>query len=181
VVTSRCFTLSFVMVAWGGFSCAHSAPAETPMVPAAPPAKCEIALPVWCIREGAYEIVSQFSKHNAYRRVWIIRGFFKPSSPLIVREPYGCRQGLSDQAEALTFDKHIKWGGKEWNRMTVQLKKDGSCNIELLVPPFSEDPTGEAFFGGLALVQRCMTTSCDGDSLGPLRGRFEMAWRDSRE
>lgn len=169
------------LVAWisGALSQTRSAPSEAQPAPAAPPAKCEIALTVWCIREGAYEIVSQFSKHNDYRRVWIIRGFFKPSSPLIVLEPYGCRQGLSDQAESLRFDQHFTWDSKQWNRLTVKLKKDDSCNIELLIPPFADDPTGEAFFGGVALVQRCTTATCNGDSLGALRGRFEKLWRGS--
>lgn len=174
---------AFVLVAVvaGGLVGERARSSESMPAPAAPPARCEIAMATWCIREGAYEIVSRFSKLKAYRRAWIVRGFFKPAAPLMVLEPYGCREGLSDVSEALDFDHNFKWDGRTWNRIRVRLKRDNSCNLEVLVPTFSEDPTGEAFFGGLALVQGCTTTAtCDGPSLGTLRGTFEKVWRRSR-
>ena len=154
--------------------------AESMPSPAAPPAKCEIAMATWCIREGAYELVSRFSKLKTYRRVWIVRGFSKPAAPLIVLEPYGCREGLSDVSEALDLDQHFSWDRRTWNRIRVKLKRDDSCNLDVLVPKFADDPAGEAFFGGLALVQGCTTTApCDGPGLGYLRGKFEKEWRRS--
>jgi hypothetical protein len=178
------FTKAVIAVlaeALGALAGLGASAAESALSPAAaPPAKCEIAMATWCIREGASEIVSRFSKGHAYRRIWIVRGFFKPTAPLVVLEPYGCREGLSDVSEALNFEQRFSWDNKTWNRIRVRLKRDDSCNLDVLVPTFTKDPTGEAFFGGLALIQGCRTASCEGPGIGNLRGKFEEEWRRSQ-
>lgn len=74
-------------------SVCHGAGVEPRPESSAPPVECELQMTVWCIREGAQEIVSQFSQQGAYRRAWIIRGFYQPQWPLVVLEPRGCREG----------------------------------------------------------------------------------------
>ena len=161
-------------------SISYGASADPRAVSASPPVKCEIQMAVWCVREGAKEIVSQIAHDAAYRRAWIIRGFFQPHWPLIVLEPHGCREGLSDAASVVGFAEGIKWGQQSWNRIRVRLKDDRSCDLDLLVPHRSDDPSGEAFFGGMALIQACRTSTCDGPSLGSIRGELEQRWRAAR-
>lgn len=62
-------------------------------------------------------------------------------------------RGLSDTVSVLGFDEGVEWGQEYWNRIRVRLKHDGSCDLDLLVPYLSDDESGEAFFGGLALIQ----------------------------
>jgi len=158
---------------------AHEASPEKPASTAAPATKCEVRQPVWCIQEGASDISHRFEQGGAIYRTWTIRGFFRRAQPLVVLEPYGCRTGLSDTVEALGFDEHLVWSDKVWNRMRVRLKNDSSCDLELLIPQFKDDASGEAYFQGLALIRSCTTASCDGPTLGPLRGQFEKNWRES--
>lgn len=146
-------------------------------VSAAPHVKCELQMTVWCIREGAKEIVIKFSQQGTDRRAWIIRGFFQPQWPLVVLEPRGCREGVSDAVSILSFDDGVEWGQESWNRIRVRLKQDGSCDLDILVPYLSDDESGEAFFGGLALIQACTTSTCEGPSIGRIRGELEERWR----
>lgn len=145
--------------------------------PAAPPHKCEMRQPVWCIYQGASEVADRFAKDPVFSHVWTIRGFFKPQAPLVVLEPDGCRVGRSDAVSALGFDEHVPWEGKSWDRIRVRLKSDGSCDMQILVPLFATDPSGEAYFTGLALIQNCTDENCSGQGLAGLRGQFESQYR----
>lgn len=169
---------SLLLVASAGYVVAAEQPASAPR--AAPTVRCEMQMTVWCIREGTQKVISQFSDQGAYRRAWTVSGFFQPKWPLVVLEPQGCRDGLSDTLLVVGFDAGVEWGQNSWNRIRVRLKEDRSCDLELLVPYYSDDASGEAFFGGLALIQACTTSTCTGPSLGSVRGELEERWRAAK-
>jgi hypothetical protein len=128
--------------------------------PSAPPRKCEIRQAAWCIAQGAWEITDRLIKHDKYDHAWSVRGFYRPKAPLVVLEPSGCRDGFSDSLSAIQFDRRYAWEGKTWNRMIVRLRSDGSCDLEVLIPKYEDDPSAEAFFSGLPLVRHVLQYAC---------------------
>lgn len=146
-------------------------------VKSAPPRVCEIRESVWCVYYGPVEIINQLSKTAEYRSVWTVRGDLQPDKPFILLEPRGCRVGLSDVIELVSFDKQFKWTDKYWNRAVVRLKSDKSCDIELLTPS-EYDEIQEAFSNSLGLIQACNTSTCEGPVLGEkilnLRDRLDV-------
>lgn len=131
-----------------------------------PARTCEMRQSTWCIYLGPSEIINHPSQSVAYRSTWIVKGVIHPDKPFIVLEPRGCREGFSDVVNLVGFDARFKWDEKNWNRIVVRLKSDKSCDLELLSPIREDEPSGEAFFGSIALIQSCTTTNCEGSVLG---------------
>lgn len=128
---------------------------------------CEIRQSVWCIYNGARKIVDQKPEVDSMdASIWFIHGAVNPEKPLVILEPIGCRIGLSDDLELISYDQGIEWSTKKWVKMVFRLKKDKSCDLSLLSPSKEDDPIGEAFSNGLTLVQACSTLDCKGDVLG---------------
>jgi hypothetical protein len=139
--------------------------------PSAPPRECDIRLPVWCILQGVDKIELVNEADASHSDFWILRGSFEPASQLIILEPSGCRDGLSDTFTPLGFDSGIYWHRKIWDRVTVKLKKDGSCNLEFLVPPYKTDPMEWAYSNGMMLIRACQDKAC-GDN-NPTTGKLQ--------
>lgn len=142
-------------------SAAASAPVPAPNnSPSAPPRECDIRLPVWCILQGVDKIELVNEADASHSDFWILRGSFEPESELIILEPSGCRDGLSNAFEPLSYDSGVYWHRKMWDRIVVKLKKDGSCNLEFLVPPYKGDPMEWAYSNGMMLIRACQDKSC---------------------
>jgi hypothetical protein len=133
--------------------------AESGPKPAAPPPKCEIRQPAWCIYQGASEIVRRFDEKTR-DVVWILSGVPRPDSQLVVFEPHGCREGFADTVTSTGFEENFEWQHKSWDRVRVRLKADGSCDLTLLVPLFSNDPMEWAFSTGRGLIAACKDERC---------------------
>ena len=176
----RLLLSAFLQLTIGCSVCGIATSAELQR-PAAPPRKCEVRQAVWCIYQGAWEITDRLVEHQKYDRVWIVRGFFQPRAPLVVMEPNGCREGLADSATAIRFDSQFVWEGKSWNKMTVQVKKDGTCDLDILLPKAQSDPTGEAYFSGLPLLHTCATSTCEGSGLYELAARWDTEYRSGKK
>ena len=155
--------------------CAVASPKSN--VPSAPSLRCEIRFSAWCIVEGAYEINRQLAGDSIHDRVWSVRGRFKPASKVIILEPNGCKSGSSDALELLKFEQGVRWENGSWDRIQVKLKSDGSCNLEILLPPYDGDPLEWAFASGLPLIRACENDVCDSASIGELRSQFEQRYR----
>lgn len=149
-------------------STAVSAPSGPP---SAPPRECDIRLPVWCILQGVDKVELVNEADASHSDFWILRGSFEPESRLIILEPSGCRDGLSDTFAPLGFDSGIYWHHKIWDRVTVKLKKDGSCNLELLVPPYKADPMEWAYSNGMMLIRACQDKTCSDSN--PTTGKVQ--------
>lgn len=139
--------------------------------PSAPPRECDIRLPVWCILQGVDKIELVNEADSLHSDFWVLRGSFEPKSKLIILEPSGCRNGLSDTLEPLGFDSGIYWHKKIWDRIIVKLKKDGSCNLELLVPPYKNDPMEWAYSNGVILLRACQDKTCSDSN--PTTGKVQ--------
>ena len=93
-------------------------------------------------------------------------GDLEPRKAFVMLEPPGCREGFSDTVELLRFDAAYRWRGQTWDRMVVALRKDASCNLELLAPTLKADPMGEPFFGTLSRIRPCTNALCEGEAIG---------------
>lgn len=130
-----------------------------------PPSKCEIRQSAWCILRSGATIEDRPNTSPPYVSTWILRGAQWPKKPLIVLEPYGCRERMSDATELLSHDKRFRYNGQIWNNLRVRLRRDGSCDIQLISPVLSRDREASAFFAGLTLVRACTNAQCDGPAL----------------
>lgn len=144
--------------------------------PSAPPRECDIRLPVWCILQGVDKIELVNEVDTTHSDFWVLSGSFEPESRLIILEPSGCRDGLSNTLEPLSYDTGIYWHRKMWDRIVVKLKKDGSCDLEFLVPPYEGDPMEWAYSNGMMLIRACQDKTCSDN--GPTTGRVqELYWK----
>mgnify|MGYP000856548500 CR=1 FL=1 len=148
--------------------------------PSAPPARCEIRLSTWCIQEGAYEITRRLASDSVHDRFWFLRGRFKPESVLVVLEPNGCKNGLSDKVDLAEFEHQIEWQGRTWDRFKVRLKSDGSCDLTVLLPPDEGDSMEWAFTEGVPLIRPCKDTSCDDVGLVQIKPALAKLRQESR-
>jgi hypothetical protein len=172
--------LSFLLVGaslLASSGCASAAPTQGP---AAPPRHCEIKQAVWCIGQEASEIIDRLVEDGIHDRVWILRGSFRPESKLVVLEPNGCRAGHSDTLSLLSYESGVNWEGRSWDRIKARLKKDGSCDLTVLMPPFDGDQMEWAFSTGLVLVKSCPDESCRGPSLSELKPKFEARFKKTK-
>jgi hypothetical protein len=156
--------------------CVSAAPPA--QAPAAPPRKCEIRQSAWCIDQGAFEITDRLAQDSVHDRVWTLRGPFRPESKLVILEPNGCRSGFAETPVLSSYEQKVVWEGRSWDRIRARLKSDGSCDLEVLIPPFDGDPMEWAFSTGLMLVKACKDEACSGESLAELKPRFEKRFRE---
>lgn len=148
--------------------CANASAVHRSSATSSPPRKCEITLGSWCIFESNIVIQHRQSRVPAYDDVWRLWGSDWKKYPSVILEPSGCRKGLSDAVELIGFDARFEFDDRIWNAITVSLKSDGTCNLKLLSPTLSEDPTGVAFATNLGLIRVCRAVPC----LGPVLGEY---------
>lgn len=158
--------LCFVMILGFALTPSRSAPIS------APPSSCEIKFSAWCIAEGAYKISRVLASDGVHDRVWTLSGRFEPASKLIILEPNGCNVGFSDEAVLLGAKKGVRWHDQQWDRIQVRLKKDGSCDLQILVPPPSNSPMEWAYSSGLPLIRTCTKDQCPARNLGDLKSQI---------
>ena len=127
--------------------------------PAAPPRKCEIRQPAWCIYQDALKVVRQLNKETR-EVVWVLSGPSRHDSELVIFEPGGCREGFADTVAVLSFRENIEWEQRAWDEMRVRLRENGSCDLRLLVPLFDRDPLEWAFSTGRGLIAACRDEKC---------------------
>ena len=145
--------------------------------PAAPPMKCEIQQRAWCIYQGAYEISDRAARDSVHDRIWTMWDSFRPESKLVVLEMYGCRTSFSDTLQFLSFEQDVTWESQKWDRVRFRLKKDQSCDVDVLMPPYDGDQMEWAFSTGLMLVKQCTDEKCSGEPLADLKPKFEAEFK----
>ncbi len=155
---------------------------STPVVaasvrPVAPPLHCEFSAVTWCIVEGSYEVTRRLADDSIHDRVWLLRGPFVAESQLVIFEPNGCKSGFSDTLELVRFEQSIRWGNGIWDRASFRLKKNGGCDLVVLMPVFNGNPMEWAFSAGLGLVKSCTDHKCNGPFLAELRPKFSVQFK----
>lgn len=169
--------LFLLFVGIGLLSLSGCTSAASVQAPAAPPRKCEIKQAAWCIQEGATEIVDRLAEDSVHDRVWTLSDSSSPESKLMVLESNGCRAGRSDTLDLLSYESGFTWEGRSWGRMRARLKKDGTCDLDVLMPAYDGDPMEWAFSTGLILVRSCPDEACTGPNLAELKPKFEAQFR----
>jgi hypothetical protein len=82
--------------------------------------------------------------------------------------------GSADTVELLEAGQSINWSGRNWQITRVRLRRDGQCDIDLLVPTLADDPRGTAFSRSLGDLRPCRDHTCSGATLiTALRQRVE--------
>lgn len=144
----------------------QSAPAPVP------PSKCEIKFAVWCIAEGAYKISRVLASDGVHDRIWTLSGRFRADSKLVIFEPNGCSAGHADKAALLGVEKAFSWQGGQWSRISVRLKHDTTCDLQILVPVAANDPMEWAYSSGLPLIRSCTKEECPAENMGDLKAQI---------
>lgn len=142
----------------------------------APPRVCEIRQAAWCIYRSDMTIQHE-PVFNTNLSAWTMWGSYWREHPAVILEPRGCRDGISDVVELMKTDDAYQWKGRAWNSITVRLRSDGSCDLNLLSPPAQEDKIGTAYSVKMTLIRACQTANCDGPTIalriGPTLQRQE--------
>lgn len=166
--SSLTVAVCFVSISTAACTPAPSQPATT----SAPPSKCEIRFSAWCISEGAYEISRVLAADGIHDRIWTLKGKFRPDSELVVFEPNGCSSGYADKAVLIGVKKNFQWKNKLWDRISVRLKSDETCDLQLLVPAAINDPMEWGYSSGLSLLRTCTKQECPAQNLGDLKSQI---------
>ena len=142
--------------------------------PSSPPLHCVSEHGAWCVLDGAREQKLADAWDGQAVRL------SSPSDPdvaLIVISPPACGRARADQLSFRSFEHGIKAYGQDWERMGVRLRGDGTCDLKILLPPFSSNPFEWAFSSGLQLIRACQSDKCDGPPVGLLKPVFELRYR----
>lgn len=143
------------------------------------PFRCELKRGAWCIRQGSVEItkLQRVSVSEPSGTTWRLRDIHYPSSILVVLEPSACTHGYADTVEARGIEYGVDWDGRRWDKMTVRLRKDGSCDLSILVTPFHDEASEWAFFDGRTFIAGCKDEACL-DPLVPTPSDVTSQYRD---
>lgn len=86
-------------------------------------------------------------------------------------------RGYADTVEARGIEFGVDWDSRKWDRMTVRLRKDGSCDLSILVTPFHDEASEWAFFDGRTFIAACKDEACL-DPLVPTPSDVTSQYRD---
>lgn len=164
------------LLVFGTIGCASSALPINSFAqrPSSPPRICEIRHSAWCIDREVSEIIDKPARYLNYDRAWMLQDDLELESVLVVLEPNGCRSGFSDIFVMSNYEKDFEWDGQRWDRIQVRLKKDGSCDLGVLIAPYEGGDIGWAFSTALILVRNCVNADCSGGhNIGELKQEFE--------
>jgi hypothetical protein len=130
--------------------------------PSSPLLTCEIRQRAWCIHNGTAEVtlVQPVVSSDPPGRAWLLRDLHYPNSFLAVLEPQGCREVLADAVDPVSFAHGVHWREKTWDQLVVRLRKDGSCDLKLLLSPYDPSTESWAFSEGRNLLLACKDDAC---------------------
>lgn len=142
--------------------------------PSSPPLHCVAEHGTWCVLDGALERkLAGTSEMSVFR----LSNPSHSDAALIVVAPLSCDRARADQLTFLSFEHGVKQYGQEWERIGVRLRSDGTCDLQILLPPFSSNPFEWAFGSGLQLIRACKSETCEGPPVGLLKPVFELRYR----
>lgn len=130
------------------------------------PEICAVRQPVWCIVGRWTTILLQPLPGEAYGPVWTVTSQPRGDWKIHVLEPLGCRNGLSDTISIVKHDTEFSWHGEAWDNVVVRLKKDGSCDLQLLSSAHViESSDSDSMLNKLELIRACEDKDCHGIDL----------------
>jgi hypothetical protein len=109
---------------------------STPIIsaePQEPPLKCEVTPGAWCIVRGIGEIKyvprqsEQWNKWSLYDNYW------KREVGVVLEAP-ACNETVADRVKLIKLSPNVLWEGRRWKEATVSLRRDGTCDLRLMVP-----------------------------------------------
>jgi hypothetical protein len=155
----------------GSASCASNI-AEVDLVSGVP-SVCVFQQRAWCIQNSNVSIEPGETDFEN-KGTWIVSGSYWRDLPAVIASPPMCRELPADTVELLEAGQSINWSGRNWQITRVRLRRDGQCDIDLLVPTLADDPRGTAFSRSLGDLRPCRDHTCSGATLiTALRQRVE--------
>lgn len=101
--------------------------------PSEPAPKCEISRGAWCFMKGPYQI--DFSPvPNMPQNSWTVSEKYWKSEAGVILESTRCEGVLANTIEVVGAPTSVSWQGQDWRQTTLRLRKDGRCDLLLLVP-----------------------------------------------
>jgi hypothetical protein len=98
-----------------------------------PPLQCEISRGAWCIIKGVGEIRLEEGRDGKWNKWTIVDRYWNREVGLIFEE-ISCADTEADRIEIVHVRSNVRWEQGLWNEATVSLRKDGSCELRLMVP-----------------------------------------------
>lgn len=142
--------------------------------PAAPPQHCVTNHGTWCVLEGPRE--EPLSAESGFSAAKLSNPW-QPEAALIVLSPTSCSHLRADQLSVLSFEHAQHVYGQDWERLGVRLRADGQCDVQILLPEYSSNPTEWAFSTGLGLLRTCRSEPCTGPLFADLQPAFATRYR----
>ena len=101
--------------------------------PQEPPLKCEISRGAWCIVKGIGEIKFVARQNEQWNR-WALYDNYWKKEVGVVLEGSGCIDTVADKVELIKVRSNVIWEGRRWKEAVVSLRRDGTCELRLMVP-----------------------------------------------
>lgn len=105
----------------------------TAPAPSEPPLKCEITRGAWCFLKSPYELNFSHAQNEPYF-IWVVSEGMWADEAGVILEDDGCVEQPADTLEVIGGMRHVLWQETKWREVKVSLRKDGSCDLRLLVP-----------------------------------------------
>jgi hypothetical protein len=101
--------------------------------PQEPPLKCEISRGAWCIVRGIGEIKFVARQSGKWNK-WSLYDNYWKKEVGVVLEGTACIDTVADKVELIKVRPNVLWEDRRWKEAVVSLRRDGTCELRLLVP-----------------------------------------------
>lgn len=141
--------------------------AETQRLPLSAPRTCALVRGAYCIESVGLTIEAE-PRREGDSRLTIFEEHWR-EAPLIILEPAGCRNHLSDTIELISLNRA---GGVL--AMRIRLRKDATCDVDLTAADRERDSAGDGFFTAMTQIRSCAAHPCTGPLIGErIRSRID--------
>ncbi|MYM41936.1 hypothetical protein [Duganella qianjiadongensis] len=116
--------------------CAIALALSTPILSAAPqepPLKCEVTHGAWCVARGIGEIKFVAHQNEQWNRWSLYDNYWKREVGVVLETP-GCSDTVADRVELIKISPNVLWEGSRWKEAVISLRRDGTCELRLMVP-----------------------------------------------
>lgn len=101
--------------------------------PQEPPLKCEVAHGAWCVVRGIGEIKFVARQNEQWNKWSLYDNYWKREVGVVLETP-GCNDTVADRVELIKIRANVLWEGSRWKEAVVSLRRDGTCELRLMVP-----------------------------------------------
>ncbi len=120
-----------------------------------PPLKCEFTRGAWCVVKGAAK--AEMTKNGSAKfNTWRFFDEYWRREVGVVLEGVNCVGNTADVIELVEVNSNVIWEGRRWREAVVNLRKDNSCSLRLMVPSHDQAFVKKAASSLSGHVAACM-------------------------